>query len=101
MIATIRSSVKFDFRIAPPPREPVSHGIRGPKSSGQVTRSRQVIRVWQDKLAELKAAPFPVDESALFVAFSVGAELSCFAALGWPFPRKILDLYAEFHAITN
>ena len=37
----------------------------------------------------------------LFVAYYAPAELSCFLALGWPLPARILDLYIEFRAETN
>jgi hypothetical protein len=37
----------------------------------------------------------------LFVAYYAPAEWSCFLALGWPLPVRILDLYIEFRAKTN
>jgi DNA polymerase-1 len=39
--------------------------------------------------------PFDVHNS-LFVAYAARAEMSCFAALGWPLPKYILDLNIEF-----
>lgn len=59
------------------------------------------LRFWQDELAQMPAPPFPSDASALFVAYNASAEMSCFKALGWPFPACILDLYAEFRNLTN
>ena len=59
------------------------------------------LRLWQDELRARRAAPFPVDRSALFVAYYASAELGCFLALGWPLPEAVLDLYVEFRAETN
>ena len=49
------------------------------------------LRLWQDELRARRAAPFPVDRSALFVAYYASAELGCFLALGWPLPEAVLD----------
>lgn len=56
---------------------------------------------WQDELVALSGAPFPTDESALFLAYNASAEMACFAALGWSQPKSIVDLYAEFRNLTN
>ncbi len=61
----------------------------------------QTIRLWEDDLARLAAAPFPVDSSALFVAYYASAEIGCFIALGWPEPANVLDLYVAFRNHTN
>jgi DNA polymerase I len=37
----------------------------------------------------------------LFVCFAAHAELGCHMALGWPLPRKILDLSPEFRGLVN
>jgi hypothetical protein len=58
-------------------------------------------RFWRDDLERLPDAPFPVGDSALFVAYMASAEMGCFRALGWPAPSHILDLYAEFRTLTN
>jgi DNA polymerase I len=61
--------------------------------------SGRSIRLWQ---ADFEAAPpFRTDPDVLFVAYYAPAELSCFLALGWPLPARILDLYTEFRAETN
>jgi len=64
-------------------------------------RSGQELRLWQDELATLPAAPFRTDERALFVAYAAPAEFSVFHALGWPAPARVLDLFVEFRAVTN
>ena len=58
-------------------------------------------RLFQEDLYQLKASPFPVDETAVIVAYFASAEMICFKALGWPMPRNVLDLYAEFRNRTN
>jgi hypothetical protein len=64
-------------------------------------RSGCTLRLWQDDLICLKAAPFPTDGSALFVAYYASAEMSCFRSLGWPMPVNVLDLFIEFRWKTN
>jgi hypothetical protein len=59
------------------------------------------IRMWLDELYNLPEAPFDTGPESLFVAYSAGAEISCFIALNWPIPVNILDLYAEYLALTN
>jgi DNA polymerase I len=61
--------------------------------------SGRSIRLWQDDFRE--TPPFRTDADVLFVAYYAPAELSCFLALGWPLPARILDLYVEFRAETN
>jgi hypothetical protein len=58
-------------------------------------------RIFQEELYQLKAPPFPIDKSAVIVAYFASAEMSCFTALGWPMPENVLDLYAEFRNRTN
>src|SRR5688572_2948803 len=64
-------------------------------------RTQRVIRLWADELRQRREAPFPVDQSALFVAYYASAELTCFLALGWPLPVFVLDLFVEFRNRTN
>lgn len=59
------------------------------------------IELFGDQLRARTHAPYPVDASALFVAYSATAELSCHLALDWPLPEQVLDLYAEFRCQTN
>jgi hypothetical protein len=61
--------------------------------------SGRSIRLWQDDLGT--SPPFRTDPRVLFVAYYAPAELSCFLALGWPLPARIVDLYIEFRAETN
>ncbi len=61
--------------------------------------SGELIRLWQSDLG--REPPFRVDDSTLFIGYYVSAELGCFLELGWPLPRRIIDLYAEFRNATN
>jgi DNA polymerase-1 len=63
-------------------------------------RSGRLLRLWYDELHHGRPA-IPTDDQSLLVAYYTPAELSCFLALGWPMPTRVLDLYAEFRAITN
>jgi len=61
----------------------------------------ETMRLWKSELNELAEAPFPIDESALFVAFFATAELNSFISLGWKLPKNVLDLFVEFRVATN
>jgi len=60
----------------------------------------RTIRLWQSELLRLERPPYPVDSTALLVAYHASAELGCHLALGWPMPARILDLCAEFKCLT-
>jgi len=68
--------------------------------ASEITSGR-TLRLWQDELLQMPAAPFPTDSSALFVAYYAPAEMSCFIALGWPMPANVLDLFIAFRGYTN
>jgi DNA polymerase I len=52
---------------------------------------------WEFWAGEFPAtAPFPVDETTLFIAFNASAEVRTFNAIGWSAPARILDLFAEY-----
>ena len=59
------------------------------------------IELFGDQLTSRTSPPYPVDSSALIVAYAAHAELSCHLALGWAPPEAVLDLYAEFRCLTN
>lgn len=58
-------------------------------------------RWWENTLYSATTPPFPVDASALFVAYAAPAEMGCFLALGWTLPANILDLYLVFRNAGN
>ena len=57
-----------------------------------------MVRLWG---SELDRCPFTGDDDELFVAYYASAEASCFDVLGWPRPRRMLDLFTEFRRFTN
>jgi DNA polymerase I len=63
-------------------------------------RSGRLIRSWLTDQAPSQP-PFDTGRDSLFVAYYASAELGCLAALGWPMPICVLDLFVEFRCITN
>lgn len=61
--------------------------------------SRRILCKWWDELGP--EPPYPIGERSLFAAYYASAEMSCHLALGWPMPKRILDLFAEFRCVTN
>jgi hypothetical protein len=62
-------------------------------------RSGRKLRIWQDQFGA--APPYPVGPDALIVAYYASAEIGCHLALGWPAPRRVLDLFTEFRNRAN
>ena len=62
--------------------------------------SRRLRTSW---LADLTPPPCPwsMGKDVLIVAYYASAEMGCYLALGWPFPARLLDLYAEFRCLTS
>ena len=80
---------------------PTGHRPRPICLVGVELRSGRQLRLWEDQLAQLRAAPFRTDSGSLFVAYAAAAEFSVFHVLGWPAPERTLDLFFEFRALTN
>lgn len=59
------------------------------------------VSLWRAELLRLRRAPFGTGPDDLIVCYSAVAELSCFLALDWRFPRNVLDLYVEASAEVN
>jgi hypothetical protein len=64
--------------------------------------------LWSGRLERLWLAdgapdepPFESGEDVLLVAYYASAELSCYLALDWPMPVRVLDLYPEFCNLTS
>src|SRR5262245_2928163 len=64
-------------------------------------RSNNHIKVWQDRLQALSSPPYAIGNDSLIVSYYSSAEMLCHLALGWEFPRHVLDLFAEFRVLTN
>ena len=62
-------------------------------------RSGRKLRLWRDEFGA--APPYPTGPDALFVAYYASAEIGCHLALGWPVPKRALDLFTEFRNHTN
>jgi DNA polymerase I len=61
--------------------------------------SDKLIRKWL--YGSKPSPPFEISDDILFVTYFATAELTSFLALGWPLPRYVVDLYAEFWLATN
>jgi hypothetical protein len=88
--------VAMDFEFTAPPGErpiPLCAVFRE-------LRTGQTIRQWLQGVSSPRA-PFSTGLMTLFLAYYLSAELGCFLALGWPFPVRTLDLYAEFRCQTS
>ena len=88
-------AVDFEFHGAPGERPTVVCMV------ALELRSGRRIRYWQDGLFKLPVPPFPIDESALYIAFFASAEFSCHLALRWPPPACVFDCFTEFRNLTN
>src|SRR5512132_279185 len=62
-------------------------------------KTGRTIRLWEDEFGP--APPYQVGNDTLFVAFFASAEFWCHLALGWPMPRRVLDLFTEYRCLTN
>jgi hypothetical protein len=84
-----------DFEFTAPP------GHR-PKPLCVVARelhSGNLVRCWLDGAPG--RPPYGTGDDTLLVAFYSSAEWLCHLALGWPLPRRVLDLYVEFANLTS
>lgn len=45
--------------------------------------------------------PFRFDDRVLYVSYAASADIRGHLALGWPLPRRVLDLYAEYRQYLN
>jgi DNA polymerase-1 len=62
-------------------------------------RSGRELELWLDGWPT--RPPFSVDRDTLFVGYFSSAEWRCFNSLGWPFPSRVIDLYAEYMLLTS
>ena len=63
--------------------------------------SGRLVRLFGEQLRQRSIPPYSITPDALFVAYYASAELGCHLALKWAMPANILDLFAEFRALTN
>ena len=64
-------------------------------------RTGQTIKLWEDDLRSMDRPPFSIDTASLYVAYYASAEIGCHLSLGWPLPKNLLDLFAEFRNNRN
>jgi hypothetical protein len=64
-------------------------------------RHIRTIRMWREELLAAKWPPFDTSPATLFIAYSAWAELTCFMALDWRFPRHVFDLHTAYLATSN
>ena len=64
-------------------------------------RTGRLWRYWRDALDDMPQPPYATSPDVLFVAYYASAELRCHLQLGWPMPRRILDLFAEFKCLRS
>src|SRR5215470_12586041 len=62
-------------------------------------RSGQLIRLWGEEIGS--SPPYDIGADTLFVCYAANAELGSHLRLGWPLPRYVLDLNAEFRIVAN
>jgi hypothetical protein len=62
-------------------------------------RSGRTLRLWRDQLGPVP--PFRTDDKVVFISFVANAECTCHLALGWPLPKKIIDLSPLFRCVIN
>jgi hypothetical protein len=83
----------FEF-VAPPGERPQVVCLAWYTFTTGITRS-----LWIDELRPLP--PYRTDGRVLYACFVANAEIGCHLALGWPIPKNIIDLNAEFRNLTN
>lgn len=64
-------------------------------------KSGRSVRLIGDELTRLDGPPHRTDNDVIVVAYYSSAEFSCYDVLGWQFPSRVLDLFAEFRCRTN
>lgn len=57
--------------------------------------TEEIVKLWADELPSSAPALFS-DPGTVLVAYAAKAELSCFKALGWAFPERVIDLFFLF-----
>ena len=63
-------------------------------------RSGRTLRLWRDELGA-SSRPIALTLVCLFVNFVANAECACHLALGWPVPKRVLDLSPAFRNLIN
>jgi hypothetical protein len=87
-------TVDFEF-FQPPGEQPMPLCV----AARELRSGRQVTHWFLDQA--LPPIPWETTADRLFITYYGSAELSCFLALHWPFPQRIVDLFVEFKCRTS
>ncbi|MFA4956361.1 MAG: DNA polymerase [Candidatus Methanoperedens sp.] len=63
--------------------------------------TQKTFKIWLDGENNIPAPLDFNDPDMTYIAYFAVAEMSCHLQLGWPIPKNILDLYAEWRVLTN
>ena len=63
-------------------------------------KTGRTVHQWLDGSSGVPC-PYDTGDDSLFVAYYASAETACHLSLGWPMPRRILDLCAEAKSLLN
>jgi DNA polymerase I-like protein with 3'-5' exonuclease and polymerase domains len=63
--------------------------------------SGATITMWEEELYATPGCPFPTGPDVQVICYQAKAEGSCFAALGWRPPARVVDLFVERLRILN
>lgn len=85
-----------DFEFTAPP----GHRPRPLCVVARELRSGRLVRRWLDG-SDTGPPPYGTGDDTLLFAYYASAEWGCHLTLGWPLPRRVLDLYAEFSNLTS
>src|SRR5262245_29504486 len=85
-------SIDFEFRA------PAGHRPEVVCMCAKEVLSGRELRLWAGEFGD---CPFDTGDDVLFVAFFASAEIGCFKVLGWPTPKRLIDLFAEHRVETN
>src|SRR5262245_446301 len=91
-----REVVLVDFEYIPRDGEALNYVVC---VVAHLLKAGRTLRVLRDDFGA--EPPYPTGSDTLFVSFNAVAELGCHLALGWPMPKRVLDLYVEYLAHTN
>lgn len=90
-------AVDFEFKVEDPSRNP-------PRVVCMVAvevASGTTVTMWEEELATAPTCPFPTGPDVQVICYQAKAEGSCFAALGWRPPERVVDLFVERIRVLN
>src|SRR6516225_7448769 len=67
----------------------------------QNLRHVRTIRLWRGEFPSTPPFDIDIGSDALIAGYSLWAEMTCFATLGWKFAAHVFDLHTAYQATTN